>query len=84
MGDSFDVLERDFGIMQMHFESISFWAHLRVLLDVTWMYLNPFGGHLGSVLGHFRPQNDTRISVKKGMIFGDVFCNIWVVFVVHF
>ena len=43
LGDSFDVFEHGFGIMQMHFESTSFLAHLRVLLEVTRMYLNPFG-----------------------------------------
>ena len=63
--DSLDLFERDFGIVQTHFEATSFLVHLRVLLEVTWMYLNPFGGHLGSVLVHFRRTWGAKFRMKS-------------------
>ena len=67
VGYSFDAFERDFGIMQMHVEPTSFLGHLRVLLEVTWMYLCPFEGHLGS---HCLGEPGESLGLPGGLLGG--------------
>ena len=63
-------------------------GHVDVILDATWgprgAIRLDLGVILGSILPHFRPQNDTRINVNKAATFGDQFFVILVVLGVRF